>query len=140
LIVLGDPVDPIFPDIFVLYVDADEQMRRRVRRTLRRSFVTECIASAAELKAKLAERAWSAVVTDDKLPDGNGRDLLAEIKLAFPDCKRILVSYDEVPVPEDPEAKPWQHLVRKPFNPFRLSRVVESWTRGAKYEGTALCM
>ncbi len=131
-------LEPRFPDIHVLYVDADADLSKRVKRSLSRSFVMTMATTAAEARARLAEGTFQAIVTDDKLPDGSGRALLEEVKAKQPDCWRILVSYDEVIPPEGERA--WIHLMRKPFNPFALSRAVESYTRGAKYEGTVLCI
>ncbi|HEY8074570.1 MAG TPA: hypothetical protein VIF62_10675 [Labilithrix sp.] len=128
--------EPRFPDIHVLYVDADADLTKRVKRSLSRSFVMTTVASAAEARARLAEGTFQAIVADDTLPDGSGRALLAEVKAKHPDCWRILVASDDITAAEG--ERPWIHLMRKPFNPFALSRAVETYTRGAKYEGTVL--
>ena len=130
------PVEPRFPDIHVLYVDSDADLSKRVKRSLSRSFVMTMVTTAAEARSRLAEGTYQAIVTDDKLPDGSGRELLEEVKARRPECWRILVSLDEVSTPEGERA--WIHLMRKPFNPFALSRAVETYTRGAAYEGTVL--
>ncbi len=129
-------VEPRFPFIHVLYVDADADLSKRVKRSLSRSFVMTMVTNAAEARSRLAEAKFQAIVTDDHLPDGSGRALLEEVKAKHPDCWRILVSADEVSTPEGERA--WIHEMRKPFNPFALSRAVETYTRGADYEGTVL--
>jgi two-component system, cell cycle response regulator DivK len=65
----------------VLIVD-DNELNLRLAETVlaRAGFVVHVARTAAEARDRLAERAWAAVLMDLRLPDGNGLDIVREIR------------------------------------------------------------
>ena len=77
----------------VLVVDDEPQIVAAVARTLREldCNVTWFTSSPEALKAALSGE-FASIISDNRMPEITGIDLLAEIKAKFPDTRRILVT------------------------------------------------
>ncbi len=65
----------------VLIVDDNELNLRLAETVLRQAGFEATVArTAAEARDRLAEREWSAVLMDLRLPDGNGLDIVRELR------------------------------------------------------------
>ncbi len=65
----------------VLIVDDNELNLRLAETVLRQAgFETTVARTAAEARERLPERDWSAVLMDLRLPDGNGLDIVRELR------------------------------------------------------------
>ncbi len=78
--------------------------------------------------SKLEGASYDAIVSDDKMPDGRGRALLASVRDRFPLTRRVLISGDDVPGEQDRDPA-WEHFVKKPFRPSDLIDVLRELTR-----------
>ena len=79
----------------VMFVDDDVQVLRGIERMLDSADVdweVETATSGVEALSKLAEAAVDVLVSDMKMPDMDGADLLAQVSLLYPDTVRIILS------------------------------------------------
>ena len=69
------------PSFSLLVVDDEPDLRTLYELTLlREGYEVETAGSVEEALQMLKERAYSAVITDMRLPDGSGLDVLAQIE------------------------------------------------------------
>ncbi|MBN9163034.1 MAG: hypothetical protein BGO98_15220 [Myxococcales bacterium 68-20] len=80
----------------VLVVDDDIIIRHYFVRTLRRHVEVEEASGVTEALAKLRTIPFDIVLTDEHMPDGSGRALLAQASRLQLHCRRILMSADEL--------------------------------------------
>ena len=79
--------------IRLLLVDDEESFRRLVGQELARAgYVVESAGTVAEARALLARSAFHLVLLDMRLPDGNGLDLLTEIRELSPTTEVVLLT------------------------------------------------
>ena len=76
----------------VLVVDDEENMRELITRALRRSFELVTAGSVPEALAALAARPFDAVLSDERMPDGRGIDLLSHVARHSPRTVRVMVT------------------------------------------------
>jgi two-component system response regulator FixJ len=83
----------------VFFVDDEPKMRELVGRTLEKAgFKVSCFARANDCLEQLRTDGCDLLVTDVKLPEMNGIELLAEVKRLAPSLQVILVTgYGDVP-------------------------------------------
>jgi two-component system cell cycle response regulator DivK len=80
------------PNRAVLIVDDNELNLRLAENVLARAgFEVGLARTAAEARERLAEGGWAAVLMDLRLPDGNGLDVVRELR-ATPTAHRIPVA------------------------------------------------
>jgi DNA-binding NtrC family response regulator len=80
-------------DLTLLLVDDEETFRRLIARELGHSgWTVEEAATLGEARRLLQRRAFPIVLLDLRLPDGNGLDLLGEIRESFPETEVILLT------------------------------------------------
>ena len=93
-------------------------------------------ASLAQARASMAERVPAAVLLDLRLPDGDGLDLLGEMRAAdqLAAVPVIVVSARQPPDADPPEAgTPTRWLVK----PFRVRELMSSLQRAVRAPGRA---
>jgi DNA-binding NtrC family response regulator len=79
----------------ILFVDDEALVLRALVRTVKdENFDVVLAASAAEARAILASETIDVVVSDLRMPYGDGASLLAFVKDRFPDAVRILLTGD----------------------------------------------
>lgn len=79
----------------VLFVDDEPKVLqglRRILRSERNHFETSFATSGREALSLLAKEHFDVVITDMKMPEMNGLQLLSEIKTLYPDIVRIILS------------------------------------------------
>ena len=86
----------------ILLVDDDANILAAYARSLRGHFQVDTAQSgrlALLQMAKVGDRAYAVVVTDERMPGMSGTELLAEIRLLSPDTFRIMLTGDSTGVP-----------------------------------------
>ena len=77
----------------ILLVDDERSVREFLSIYLKRAgHKVELAASATEATAAMAKREFDLVITDLRMPDGTGLDVLAESKRRFPDTQVVVVT------------------------------------------------
>jgi response regulator RpfG family c-di-GMP phosphodiesterase len=121
--------------IRVLVVEHDESWRRRFQRAMSRVFDVDIVESIAKANELLQQSRYDTIVVQDKLPDGSGRTLLANVKVSDPKCRRVLLS--DVDVPTEQEINPsYEQFCAMPVNVYMLMAHVERLTLRNAYQGT----
>jgi two-component system response regulator PilR (NtrC family) len=112
----------------ILVVDDDADIRDLVRAFLETEGcqVTEA-ANAAALRQAFAGTPPDAVMLDLKLPDGNGIDLLPELKKHWPQSKIIILTGDVTVATAEAayKADGQVYMLNKPFDPGVLVALLE---------------
>jgi len=99
----------------ILYVDDEPSNLRIFKDSFRRDFDIQLANSGAEALEILERELVEVVITDQRMPQMTGVELLEQINLRFPDIppNRLIISgYSE-----DSE-------IRKAFNEYRLSQFI----------------
>lgn len=76
----------------LLMVDDEPDMLDFLQRVLRRRFAVDRASSAADALQLLAAGDYEVLITDQKMPNMSGLDLLADIRDKYPDLVRVLLS------------------------------------------------
>jgi DNA-binding NtrC family response regulator len=77
----------------LLLVDDEESFRKLVSRELGRAgFVVETAGSIAEAREAVSRQSFHVVLLDLRLPDGNGIDLLSDIKSSLPSTQVVVLT------------------------------------------------
>lgn len=79
----------------VLVVDDDIMIRRFLLRSLRRHAEVHEAPGAIAALSNIRASAFDVVITDEHMPDGSGRALLAQVRTILPRCRRILMSAED---------------------------------------------
>jgi len=80
-------------DKTLLIVDDDRPFLSRLSRAMEmRGFVVSCAQSVAEGLAAIAKEAPAFAVIDMRLADGNGLDVISELKAKRPDARAIILT------------------------------------------------
>ncbi len=111
----------------ILVADDDHGIRTVVTQALNRvGYRVIPVASATSLMEQVAAGAGDLLITDVVMPDGNGLDLLAEIKHQRPDMKIIVMSAQAtlMTAVKATELGAYEYLP-KPFDINKLSRHVD---------------
>jgi len=116
----------------ILIVDDEVSVGRALRRLLRR-FDMECTAvssAAAGLEQLAGDEAFDVVVTDQRMPQMTGTDMLRKIRAENPQILRILMTgwMDETELEAAQEEGLIELLLAKPWVDEDIRRVVD-WIR-----------
>ncbi len=76
----------------VLIVDDEPEIARSLRRVLRETYEVYLVSSAEEALAKLDEVRPDIVISDFRMPEMNGAELLSDVGRRLPDSIRLLLS------------------------------------------------
>jgi DNA-binding NtrC family response regulator len=113
----------------ILVVDDEPDVRRSLQDLL--GYLPECevevAATFAEGRVKAQQGGWDIIITDERLPDGRGVDILAEISRTHPDIPRVLMSAfsDFDMMLRGVNAAHIDHFIQKPWDPD----VVMDWVK-----------
>ncbi|PNG26970.1 two-component system response regulator [Methylocella silvestris] len=91
----NDQADPMAEgqDRSLLIVDDDKPFLSRLTRTMEsRGFIVRCAESVAEGLEAIAQSAPAFAVIDMRLGDGNGLDVIAELKAKRPDARGVILT------------------------------------------------
>jgi two-component system response regulator HupR/HoxA len=117
------------PDLpSVLVVDDEIRSQEALRRTLEEDFEVFTASSAAEARAILARSNINIVLTDQRMPEVSGVELLQEVRQHWPDAVRIIISGytdSEDIIAGINQAGIYQYLL-KPWHPEQLLLTLKS--------------
>ena len=110
----------------VLIVDDDRRMRRTLQIVIERMGLTSAAAAnASEAREELSRSGFDLVLTDLKMPDQSGIDLLEEVRLRHPKLPVILITaYGTIQTAIEAMRKGASDFVLKPFDNQNLEMVV----------------
>lgn len=113
---------PVALKPLVLSVDDDTQDRRLVERALAGKFEVHSCGSGEEALSVLEKsRAWSVVISDQRLPGITGAELLERVAFIAPHAGRLLVTAD----PSFERLSSPTTVLYKPVPPDTLASFVE---------------
>lgn len=123
----------------VLLVDDEAPLLQSVVRALRRrGALAEAASSLAEGRAKVRAKRWDAVVLDLRLGDGDGLELVAEIRARCPESALVAISgYLDAPRVAELQER-GVALVPKPCSIDLLVRMMRLQKERAAVEGERL--
>lgn len=106
----------------VLIVDDEADIRASLRDLLGLlpELRVETAGSFTEGRAKAAAGVWDIVLSDQRLPDGRGSELLAEVARARPATTRVLMSAFQDEDARHPRGAVYNHFFQKPWDPDRM--------------------
>lgn len=83
-------------------------------------------AGFAEGLAKARGGPWDLILSDERLPDGSGSAILEAASTASPQTRLVLMSafQDLDALLRGPQAVPFHHFIRKPFDPVEVKAQV----------------
>ncbi|MDQ2842460.1 MAG: response regulator [Acidobacteriota bacterium] len=112
----------------ILFVDDDQNVLDGIRRMLRSSRDTwemEFVTGANAALQACSERIFNVVVSDLRMPDMDGAQLLSEIRERYPEIARVVLSgYSDVSLTAKAVPVAYQVLA-KPCEPFELKETIE---------------
>gem|GEM_PF-2072864 len=107
----------------ILVVDDDDNVRHLLLTQLRRlGWTVEGVASATEAQEQLRQHKFLALITDDNMPDGSGRNLIADVKRLYPTLPCLLCTGALDIEPAD--ASPADICLHKPLSLSQLSQAL----------------
>lgn len=121
-----------------LIVDDEADIRELIEITLgRMGLDTEPAGDLATSRAKLQEQKFDLCLTDMRLPDGNGIDLVREIGVQYPNCPvAVITAYGNTEAAVDSLKAGAFDFVSKPLDINVLRRLVDQALRLGKQELT----
>ncbi len=113
----------------ILIVDDDENMNFALSETLsRKNYSIDRVFSFLEAKEKLNFLTYPMVITDVRMPDGNGIKLVSEIKKKSPDTVVIVITaYGKVEDAVEALKNGAEDYILKPFPAEKILRLVEKY-------------
>ena len=106
----------------VLVIDDEVRSQEALRRTLEEDFEVFTASSAAEARGIMERQSIQVVLTDQRMPEVSGVEFLKEVRRAWPDTVRIIISGytdSEDIIAGINEAGIYQYLL-KPWHPEQL--------------------
>jgi two-component system response regulator HupR/HoxA len=106
----------------VLVIDDEVRSQEALRRTLEEDFEVYTASSAAEARGIMERQSVQVVLTDQRMPEVSGVEFLKEVRRAWPDTVRIIISGytdSEDIIAGINEAGIYQYLL-KPWHPEQL--------------------
>ena len=112
----------------VLYVDDEENNLIAFKASFRRHFSVFTAISAFEAQKILAEHEIHVLITDQRMPETLGTDLLAQAVKDYPDQIRILLTgFSDIEAIRDAINRGQiYHYLQKPWNDIELKEAVEN--------------
>lgn len=117
----------------ILVVDDEPLMRRMVRGILvGKAYCVETASDVADALEKLAKSPFDIVVTDLRMPQTDGFELLAQVKQRWPGIGVIVMTgFGDAKTPDRARDKGADEYITKPFNAREIEVIVERvcWRR-----------
>ena len=110
----------------ILVVDDEIELRASVERILRRAgYEVDAAPSGTEALAAIGRRPYDLVVTDFKLPDLDGLEVMRRARRMRPDLEVVLMTaFANIPLAVDAIKQGAYDFISKPFKRAELERVV----------------
>ncbi len=120
----------------ILVVDDEVEITKSLARDLRRHAVVETFTNPLEALKAVAEKSYSLILSDLKMPQMNGLDFLAECRTLQPKAQRILLTayIDLASLPDSINKANLNFFLTKPWEPADLQEVVERFQRLGELE------
>jgi len=111
----------------ILVVDDEVHMRELIARTLRRSFDVSIAGSVSEAMSALGAKPVDVVLTDERMPEANGIELLTHVARESPRTLRIMITAfaDTDLMLKAINDGHVHRFVVKPFRPVELLSLIE---------------
>jgi DNA-binding NtrC family response regulator len=115
----------------VLLIEDNDTMREGMVRVIEKlGYPVTQAADTRDSYARLSETSFRLVISDYKLPDGTGMQILGHIKEKYPDTEVLLITaYGSVDLAVEAMQKGAADFITKPFSPeeltLRINKVVE---------------
>lgn len=115
-------------NINVLYVDDEVNNLVGFKANFRRHYNIFTAISAKEAELVLAANEIHVLITDQKMPETHGTELLESAVVKYPDQARVLLSAyaDSVTVIDTFQKGLLLRFVLKPYNPDELKKIIDS--------------
>jgi len=119
-------------EIRVLLVDDEEIVGKRLRPALEQhGYHVEFCRDGACAIEKVRERCFDIVVTDIRMAEVDGLDVLAAVQRHCPDVKTIMITgYARADVAREAQIKGAFDFIAKPFRPSELLEVLDRASQG----------
>lgn len=113
--------------IHVLYVDDEENNLAAFKASFRRNFTVFTALSADEGEKILKENEIHVLITDQRMPERPGTELLAQAVKNYPDQTRIMLTgFSDIEALKDAINKGQIfHYLQKPWNDAELQEIIE---------------
>jgi DNA-binding NtrC family response regulator len=123
----------------VLVVDDERLMRRLVRQILvREGYSVVTSADATDANRKLAKSRFDIVITDLRMPDTDGFELIRNLKSGHPGVSVIVMTgFGDVDTADEVRRLGADEYFTKPFNEREIQVIVERicWRRMVRNDG-----
>jgi len=123
--------------VAVLVIDDEAIACRRLKAALEKSgYAVETCESGTEAIERMRERAYDVVVTDIRMGDVDGIEVLDAVQRLHPKTKTILITgFATVELAREALAKGAYDFVAKPFQPKDLRAIIERAVQGRARPG-----
>jgi len=113
--------------IRVLVVDDEEIVGKRLKQALTKvGYEVETFLDGKDALARLAERSFDVVVTDIRMDEVDGLEVLRQVRESTPRTKVIIITgYATIETAREALVKGAFEFIAKPFRPKELRKVVE---------------
>ncbi len=128
----GDPTSRTTSSGTVLIVDDEEALARYLARLLdKRGFHADCAFSAAQARSQMKRYFPDVVLMDLRLPDGDGAELMMELKAEYPDSQFIIITaHGSIRSAVASTKQGAVEYLTKPFEPEEMELAVRNALRG----------
>lgn len=112
----------------IFFVDDEPKIWRSVCRTLEQlGTKVSCFERAADCLEQLHKRACDLLITDVKMPEMSGLELLAEVKRIFPELPVLVITgYGDIPMAVRAIKEGASNFIEKPFDRQSFLAAAES--------------
>jgi len=113
---------------YVFFVDDKPKVRKMVGRTLEQaSFKVSCFASGGECLRQLRSRTCDLLITDVKMPEMDGIELLTEVKRIIPSLPVLVITgYGDIPMAVNALKMGASDFIEKPLDRQSFLSTVDS--------------
>jgi len=110
----------------VLFVDDEPRITNAMKAIFRREYKVLVANSGAEALSILSEKSVDVIVTDQRMPDMLGNELLAKISLDYPQTMRVLLTgfMDKQAIIDSINEGQIYRFINKPWNNEELREIV----------------
>ncbi len=127
----GLKVNLMADDVSVMLVDDEEIVCKRLKAALEKyGYSIDVFQSGEKAIDRLKEKTYDIVVTDIRMDEVNGLDVLRAVRAGSPETKIIMITgYATAEVAREAQAKGAFAFIAKPFRPKDLHALLEKAAR-----------
>lgn len=112
----------------ILVVDDEELLRKMVRNILVRVGYgsVKCAADGNSALEKLSKRRFDILITDIRMPDMSGLELLVKVRELYPDLDVVVMTgFGDLHTPEEAKNLGAAEYITKPFKASEIEVIIE---------------